>query len=121
MLFGIDVFEVAATILAMLISVVLHEVSHGFVAYLCGDPTAKEAGRLTLNPVKHLDPFGSVILPAVMIMLRGPVFAYAKPVPYDPRYLRHRRRCEEVAAFLKDNDPAKRSKLVDALLADGCP
>ena len=92
----------------------LHEVSHGYVAYLCGDPTAKDAGRLSLNPAKHLDPFGSVILPAILILMGAPVFAYAKPVPYDPRHLRHRRRDELLVAL---SGPA--SNLVQALVGAG--
>lgn len=77
------------TLVAALIpSVILHEVSHGAVAYVFGDPTAKQAGRLTLNPVPHIDPFGSVILPALLAFSSFGVFGYAKPVPVNPRNLR---------------------------------
>lgn len=69
-------------------SVVLHEVSHGYVAYRFGDPTAKEQHRLTLNPLRHIDPFGTVILPALMVLLHFPAFGYAKPVPVNLRRLR---------------------------------
>lgn len=70
-------------------SAVVHEVSHGLAALWLGDPTAKYAGRLTLNPLKHLDPFGSVLLPLLLILFRSPiVFASAKPVPYNPYNLR---------------------------------
>ncbi len=72
-------------------SVVIHEVSHGFVADRCGDKTARMAGRLTLNPVKHLDPFGSVILPAILYFTTGFVFGWARPVPYNPDNLRDRK------------------------------
>lgn len=72
-------------------SIVLHEVSHGVVAYAFGDTTAKEAGRLTLNPVAHVDPFGSVILPALLAFSGAPPFGYAKPVPVNPRRMRHPR------------------------------
>ena len=66
-------------------SVVIHEVSHGYMAYVLGDPTAKLAGRLTLNPIAHIDPFGSVILPLLLSLLPGGiVFGWAKPVPYNP-------------------------------------
>jgi Zn-dependent protease len=66
-------------------SAVIHEVSHGLAALWLGDPTAKHAGRLTLNPLKHLDPFGSVLLPFLLIVFHSPfVFASAKPVPYNP-------------------------------------
>ena len=76
-------------LLAILVpSIILHEVSHGAVAYLFGDPTAKEAGRLTLNPVAHVDPFGTVILPALLILTTGAGFGYAKPVPVNPRRMR---------------------------------
>lgn len=72
-------------------SVVIHEVSHGYMANMLGDPTAKNAGRLTLNPLKHLDMFGSFILPAVMWFSTGFLFGWAKPVPYNPYNLRHQR------------------------------
>jgi Zn-dependent protease len=69
----------------LLFSVVIHEVSHGVAAYSMGDDTAKRLGRLTLNPLKHLDPFGSIILPFILIILQTPfIFGYAKPVPYNP-------------------------------------
>ncbi len=73
----------------LIMSAVVHEVSHGIMALWLGDPTAKYAGRLTLNPLKHLDPFGSVLLPLLLILFRSPiVFAAAKPVPYNPYNLR---------------------------------
>ena len=64
-----------------------------------GDPTAKQAGRLTLNPLVHLDPFGSVLLPLMLAIVGGPVFAFAKPVPYNPRNLRHPVRDEVLVAL----------------------
>ncbi|TSC80788.1 MAG: hypothetical protein G01um101429_97 [Parcubacteria group bacterium Gr01-1014_29] len=79
------IFQIAILVM----SVVIHEVSHGFMAYALGDPTAKYAGRLTLNPIPHIDPFGSIILPFVLSLLPGGiVFGYAKPVPYNPYNLR---------------------------------
>jgi len=72
-------------------SIILHEISHGVVALYFGDDTAKRAGRLTLNPVAHVDPFGTVLLPALLILSGGPVFGYAKPVPVNPNQLRHPR------------------------------
>ncbi|MBI2065196.1 MAG: site-2 protease family protein [Candidatus Yanofskybacteria bacterium] len=79
-------------IVALLYSVVIHEVSHGAVAYSLGDGTAKNLGRLTLNPIKHLDMFGSVLLPLLLVILRSPfVFGYAKPVPYNPLNLSDRK------------------------------
>jgi len=65
-------------------SIVVHEVSHGWMAYRLGDDTAKRMGRLTLNPLSHVDPMGTVILPLIMIVMGGPVFGWAKPVPFNP-------------------------------------
>jgi Zn-dependent protease len=72
-------------------SVILHEVSHGALALAFGDPTAKKAGRLTLNPLPHIDPLGTVILPALLLLTGAPVFGWARPVPVDPRRLNHPR------------------------------
>ena len=69
-------------------SVILHEISHGWVALAFGDDTAKRAGRLTLNPIAHIDPFGTIILPAILILTSHGAFGYAKPVPVNPRQLR---------------------------------
>ena len=80
-------------IATLLFAVTLHEVAHGWVAFRLGDGTAKWAGRLTLNPIKHLDPMGSVILPLMLIFFRSPVvFGYAKPVPVNFRNLKNFRR-----------------------------
>ena len=80
-------------LIVLVFSVVIHEISHGFVAERFGDPTARRAGRLTLNPIKHIDPFGSVILPLLMSLIPGGVvFGWAKPVPVDPRYFKHQDR-----------------------------
>lgn len=68
----------------VLFSAIIHEIAHGAIALRLGDATAKMAGRLTLNPLRHLDPFGSVILPGVMAFLGYPPFGWAKPVPYNP-------------------------------------
>ena len=78
-------------VVALLYSVVIHEVSHGAVANSLGDPTAKNLGRLTLNPLKHLDMFGSVLLPLISFFLGGFIFGYAKPVPYNPLNLSDRK------------------------------
>lgn len=88
-----------ASVALVMVAVIPHEVAHGWVAWKLGDPTAKEAGRLSLNPLKHLDPFGSVVLPLLMSLLGGPVFAYAKPVPYNPYRLRDERRDEVLVAL----------------------
>jgi Zn-dependent protease len=72
-------------------AVIFHEVSHGVVALWCGDDTAKRAGRLTLNPLRHIDPFGSIILPIVLTLTAGFPFGYAKPVPVNLSRLRRPR------------------------------
>jgi Zn-dependent protease len=72
-------------------SVILHEVSHGVVALWFGDDTAQQARRLTLNPVAHIDPFGTIILPLILIFTTGTGFGYAKPVPVNPRKLHNPR------------------------------
>ena len=91
--------QIALTVLLVMVSAVLHELAHGWVALRCGDATAKEAGRLTLNPKAHLDPFGSILLPLLMGFMGGPVFAFAKPVPYNPRRLKSPRRDELLVAL----------------------
>ncbi|HDO23652.1 MAG TPA: site-2 protease family protein [bacterium] len=85
---GID-FIFAIAVLVM--SVVIHEVSHGFAANAMGDPTAKYAGRLTLNPAKHLDFFGSFLVPMITYLLGGFIFGWAKPVPYNPYNLKNQK------------------------------
>ncbi|PIP69287.1 site-2 protease family protein [Candidatus Nomurabacteria bacterium CG_4_9_14_0_2_um_filter_32_10] len=76
----------------LIMSVVIHEVSHGFVALRFGDKTALYAGRLTLNPLKHLDMFGSVLLPLLLVLSHAPfLFGWAKPVPYNPNNLSNRK------------------------------
>ena len=73
----------------LLVSLVLHELAHGWVAHLLGDPTAKAHGRLTLNPIKHLDTWGTVMLAVTFVFSRGQfLFGYAKPVPVDPRFFK---------------------------------
>lgn len=74
--------------LVLIYSVILHEISHGIVAYWLGDLTAKYAGRLTLNPFSHIDPLGSIIIPVTLFLTTGFAFGYAKPVPYNPYNLR---------------------------------
>jgi len=77
----------------LIMGVVIHEYSHGYIAYRCGDNTAKSMGRLTLNPVKHIDLFGSIILPLILILFNSNIiFGYAKPVPINPAYFKNYRR-----------------------------
>ena len=72
-------------IIVLILSIVIHEIAHGAMAYHLGDPTAKYAGRLTLNPLKHLDPIGSIFLPLILILVKSPIlFGWAKPVPINP-------------------------------------
>ena len=83
-------------IVVLLFSAILHEIAHGFMAEKLGDDTARRAGHLTLNPLVHIDPFGSIILPIALLVTSSFVgfpfvFAYAKPVPYNPRNLKHPR------------------------------
>jgi len=75
--------------LVVLMSMIFHELAHGMMAYYLGDETAKAEGRLTLNPLKHLDPFLSVLLPLMLFLTGGPIFGGAKPVPVDTRNLKH--------------------------------
>jgi Zn-dependent protease len=80
-------------------AVMLHEVSHGVVALWCGDDTAKRAGRLTLNPIKHIDPFGSIVVPVVLALTGAPVLGWAKPVPVAINRLRHPRNDSVLVSF----------------------
>jgi Zn-dependent protease len=86
-------------ILVLIMSVVIHEVSHGYAARALGDPTAEYEGRLTLNPLKHLDPFGSVLLPLLTYFSGGFILGWAKPVPYNPYNLRPGRFSEALVAL----------------------
>ena len=83
----------------LIMSVVIHEVSHGYMAYYFGDVTAKMAGRLTLNPFSHLDMVGSVIVPTIAFMTTGFIFGWAKPVPYNPYNLRNAKIAEPMVAL----------------------
>lgn len=75
------IFEIVASIVALLFAVSFHESAHGFVAMKCGDNTARDLGRITMNPLKHLDPFGSILLPLMLAIGGLPVFGWARPVP----------------------------------------
>ena len=89
---AIDVFTVIISLGVLLSSVVLHEVAHGWTALYFGDETAKQSGRLTLNPLAHLDPIGSFLVPVVLAIIGWPPFGWAKPVPVNFAYLRDPRR-----------------------------
>ncbi len=84
---------IVIAIIPVLFAIILHEVSHGYVAHIFGDDTAKNAGRLTLNPIKHIDPFGTILLPLLLILLGSPfLFGYAKPVPVNFNGLKNPKR-----------------------------
>ena len=85
--------QIALWALPVLVAIIFHEVSHGWVAYRLGDPTAARMGRLTLNPIAHIDPIGTILLPALLIISNAPfLFGYAKPVPVNFHNLRNPKR-----------------------------
>ena len=107
-----DLATSIVVILIIIFSAIVHEVMHGYVADRLGDPTARYAGRLTLNPLPHIDPIGSIFLPLILTLSHSPIFfGYAKPVPYNPYNLRPGRFSE---AFVALAGPA--SNLCIALL-----
>jgi Zn-dependent protease len=85
-------YEISIWLLPVLIAVTFHEAAHGFVAHLLGDDTARWLGRVSFNPLKHIDPVGTILLPTMLLLLRSPfLFGYAKPVPVNFRALRNPR------------------------------
>lgn len=85
--------------LTLIFSIIIHEVSHGYAAEMLGDPTARLQGRLTLNPIPHIDPIGSILLPAILVLTHAPfLFGWAKPVPYNPYNLRNQKWGEAIVA-----------------------
>lgn len=94
-----DLFLTLFSLVVLILSVILHEVAHGYAAAALGDPTAKRAGRLTLNPLPHIDPVGSVLIPAFLVLTHaGIMFGWAKPVPYNPYNLKSQRWGEALVA-----------------------
>ena len=75
------IFSIATWLIPLVVAIVLHEISHGWVANAFGDPTAKKLGRLSPNPIRHVDPIGTVVLPLILVLSGAPVFGWAKPVP----------------------------------------
>src|SRR6185437_4050639 len=92
-LLDIDLYAASAWVIPVLLAITLHEAAHGYVAHLLGDDTAWRLGRVSFNPLKHVDPFGTVLLPGLLLLMHAPfLFGYAKPVPVQFRALRHPRR-----------------------------
>lgn len=90
--------QMAIWALPVLFAVTVHEVAHGWVAHRLGDPTAMMLGRLTLNPIKHIDPVGTILVPMILLMLGGFIFGWAKPVPVTPENLRNPKRDMAIVA-----------------------
>jgi Zn-dependent protease len=91
-LVNISLYDVSVWVLPLVIAITFHEAAHGFVAHRLGDNTAWQLGRVSFNPLKHIDPFGTLVLPAILLLVRSPfLFGYAKPVPVNFRNLRHPR------------------------------
>lgn len=84
--------KIAVWIIPLLFAITLHEVAHGWVASFFGDKTAKLSGRLSVNPIHHIDLIGTIVIPTATLFLGGVIFGWAKPVPVDPRNLRHPKR-----------------------------
>ena len=82
------ILEIIIVLIVILLSMTIHEAMHAFMGYVLGDSTAKEEGRLTLNPIRHIDPVMTILLPLIMVVLRAPVFGGAKPVPFNPNRVR---------------------------------
>lgn len=90
---GLNLIQFAAVMaLPLLFAITVHEAAHGWMARRLGDRTAEMLGRLSLNPIKHIDPIGTVLIPGILLLAGGFIFGWAKPVPVDPRNLRHPRR-----------------------------
>ena len=86
-----DLTQIAIRFAVLVPAIVIHEVAHGWMAYLLGDSTAKDKGRLSLNPVRHIDPWGTLLLPLIMVAIFGFAFGYAKPVPINPNRFKNYR------------------------------
>ena len=82
------ILEIIVVLIVILLSMTIHEAMHAFMGYVLGDNTAKEEGRLTLNPIRHIDPVMTLLLPLIMVVLHAPVFGGAKPVPFNPNRVR---------------------------------
>ena len=87
-----NILSIAINLFVLLFAITIHEASHGWAANKMGDPTAAALGRVTLNPIAHIDLLGTVILPLILVLARAPAFGWAKPVPVNPYNLKHPRR-----------------------------
>ena len=96
---GMDPVVLSPVFTIVIFSIILHEIAHGYMADMLGDPTARYAGRLTLNPLPHIDLFGSIILPGLMALTSGPLIGWAKPVPYNPFNIRTGKWGEALVGF----------------------
>ena len=98
--FGNIIQRIIISVIPIIFAVILHEVSHGFVANKLGDPTARMLGRLTLNPLSHIDPFGTILMPLFLYVVTNGqfVFGYAKPVPINPMNFRNPKRDMAISA-----------------------
>jgi Zn-dependent protease len=93
--FASGLYVASTWVIPLVIAITFHEASHGYVARLCGDDTAWRLGRVSFNPLKHIDPFGTILLPALLMLMRSPIlFGYAKPVPVNFRALHNQRRVQ---------------------------
>ncbi len=105
----------AISLASLVVAVMIHEISHGYVAFLCGDPTARDAGRISLNPLRHIDPIGTIVLPLILSVTGSPVmFGWAKPVPVNIARCRNPRQAYWMTAIA-----GPLSNLVQALIAVG--
>lgn len=87
-----DIPQILISLFVVLFAITIHEASHGWAAYKMGDPTAYAMGRITLNPIAHIDPIGTILLPLILVIMGAPPFGWAKPVPVNPMNLRDPRR-----------------------------
>jgi Zn-dependent protease len=87
-----DIPQIIISLFVVLFAITIHEASHGWAAYKMGDPTAYAMGRVTLNPIAHIDPIGTILLPLILVVMGAPPFGWAKPVPVNPMNLRDPRR-----------------------------
>lgn len=87
-----DIISIVISFFVLLFAITIHEASHGWAAYKFGDPTAHAQGRITLNPIAHIDPIGTILFPVILFIMGAPPFGWAKPVPVNPLNLRNPRR-----------------------------